>query len=60
MQNSIIGVLRRLCWYRKVLYEHSGGCAGAEDYYMSTREAVLVQKSILGELGRLCWYGRVF
>ena len=42
VQQSTIGVLGRLCWYRKVLTEHSGGCAGTAEYYRSTREAVLV------------------
>ena len=33
-------------------------CVGTEEYYFSTRKAVVVQKSTLGELGRLCWYNR--
>ena len=61
------------CWYRRVLLEHSRdshwnsrflqehsrGCTDTDEYYMSTREVVLVQKSTIGELGRLCWYSRV-
>ena len=31
---------------------------GNEEYYCSTRKAVVVQKSTLGELGTLCWYNR--
>ena len=34
----------RLFWYRKVLMEHSGGCAGITEYYRSTGEAVLVRR----------------
>ena len=59
VQKSIIGALGRLCWYRRVLKEHSGGCVGIEEYYRSTREAVLVQQSNIGALGRLRWYSRV-
>ena len=33
-------------------------CVGTEEYYFSTRKAVVVQKSTLGELGTLCWYNR--
>ena len=33
-------------------------CAGTEDYYRSTGEAVMVQKSTMGTLGRLRWYSR--
>ena len=59
MQKSIIGALGRLCWYSRVLQEHSGGCVGKEEYYRSPREAVFVQKSNIGALGRLCWYRRL-
>ena len=31
---------------------------GTEEYYFSTRKAVVVQKSTVGELGTLCWYNR--
>ena len=31
----------------KLVYDHSGGCVGTEEYYMSTRAAVLVQKIII-------------
>ena len=47
VQHSTIGVLGKLCWYRKVLMEHSG------------LEAVLVQRSTIGALERLCRYRRV-
>ena len=47
-------VCGKLCWYSKILQEHSGSCIGRDEYYRSTREAVLVQKSIIGALGRLC------
>ena len=66
VQQSTIGALGRLCWYPRLLQEHSEGCAGTnvlhehwggwagiEKYYRSTREAVLVQQSIIGALGRL-------
>ena len=44
----------------RVLKEHSGNCAGTEEYYKSTGEAVfLKQKSTTGALERLCWYSRV-
>ena len=42
-----------------VLWEHSGCFAGTEEYYWSTRDAVLVQKSTIGALARLSWYNRV-
>ena len=58
VEKGIIEALRRLCWYRSVIQEDSGGCAGAEEYYRSTREAVLVQQSIIGSLGTLCRYSR--
>ena len=31
---------------------------GTEEYYFSTRKALVVQKSTLGELGTLYWYNR--
>ena len=31
---------------------------GTEEYYCSTRKAVVVQKSTLGDLWTLCWYNR--
>ena len=34
---STIGALGRLCWYRIVPKEHSGGCAGTAEYYRITR-----------------------
>ena len=58
----------------RVLKEHSGDCAGTEEYYKSTGEAVflktkeyyrstgeavLVQQSNIGALEMLCGYGRV-
>ena len=55
-QQSTIGVLGRLCWYRKVLMEYSGGCAGTAEYYRSTGEAVPVQKSTIGTLGIHYWH----
>ena len=45
VQQSTIGVLGRLRWYRRVLMQHSGGSAGTAEYYRSTGEAVPVQKS---------------
>ena len=56
---SIKGALGKLCWYRKVLQEHSGGCAGTAEYYRSTRQAVLVQESTIEALERLCRYRRI-
>ena len=53
------GAIWKLCWNSEILQEHSGSCIGTEEYYRSTREAMLVQKSIIGALGRLCWYSRV-
>ena len=53
------GAIGKLCWYNRILQEHFGSCIGTEEYYRSTREAVLVQRSIIGALGRLCWYSRV-
>ena len=41
VQQSTTGAIGRLCWYRRVLLEHSGGCAGIEVCYSSNREAVL-------------------
>ena len=32
----------RLCWYSRVLKEHSGGSAGTAQYNRSTWESVLV------------------
>ena len=37
---------------------NSGGFAGTEECYWSTRDAVLVQKSTIGALVRLCWQSR--
>ena len=45
VQRSIIGVLERLCRYRRVLYDNWEGCVGTAEYYMSSQEAVLVQWS---------------
>ena len=69
VRTSTIGALGRLRLYRRVLCEHWGGSAGTEVYYMSTREAVLIQQSTqeavleqqrpVGALGSLCWYSRV-
>ena len=67
---STIGALGRLCWYKRVRKEHSGGCAGTKEYERSTPEAVPVQQSTIGTLvlvqqntkgalGWLCWYSRV-
>ena len=53
------GAIGKLCWYSRILREHSGSCIGTEEYYRSSREAVLVQKSNIGALGWLCWYSRV-
>ena len=43
-QQNTVEALGRLCWYSRILYEHSGGSAGTEEYYMCTREAVLYSK----------------
>ena len=57
----------------RVLKEHSGDCAGTEEYYKSTGEAVFLKKeyyrstgeavpihqSNIGALEMLCGYGRV-
>ena len=73
VQQSTIGAIERLCWYSRVLYDHTGGCAvtaeyyrrtrlrcaGTEEYYRSSLEAVLIQKSTIEALGRLGWYRRV-
>ena len=37
-QYNTTGVLGRLCWYNKVLYEYWLGCGGRVVYYMSTGE----------------------
>ena len=71
-QQSMIGAIKRLCWYSRVLYDHSGGCAVTAEYYMRTRLRCagteecyrssligLVQKSTIGALRRLYWYSRV-
>ena len=59
VQQSTTGALGRICWYSRLLQEHTGGSAGTDGYYRSTGEVVLVQKSTVGALGRLCWYSRV-
>ena len=73
VQQSTIGATERLCWYSRVLYDDTGGCvvtaeyyrrtrlrcAGTEEYYRSSLEAVLIQKSSIEALGRLGWYRRV-
>ena len=62
-----------LCWHSTILYDHSGGCAvtaeyyrrtrlrcaGTEEYYRGSLEAVLIQKSTIVALGRLGWYRSV-
>ena len=52
VQQSTIGALGRFCWNIRVLYEHSGGCAGTAIYYRST-VAVLVQQSTIGAISGL-------
>ena len=32
VQRSTIGALGMFCWSTRVLYEHSGDCAGTEEY----------------------------
>ena len=59
VQKSIIGALGKLCWYSRVLYDHSVRCAGTAENYRSTREAVLVQKNNIGALVMLYRYRRV-
>ena len=56
---STIGSLWRLCLYRRVQKEQSGGCAGKAEYQRSTGEAVLVQLSTIEVLGGCAWYRRV-
>ena len=41
------GAIGKLCWYSRILQEHSGSCIGTEDYNRSTREAVLEHKSTI-------------
>ena len=36
VQKCSTGAFERLCWYKRVLQSHSGGCAGAAEYYRST------------------------
>ena len=48
------GAIGKLCWYSRILQEHSGSCIRTEEYYRSNREAVLVQNCIIGALRRLC------
>ena len=55
VRTSTIGALGRLCWYRRVLYEHSGGCVDTVEH----SGAVLVQQRPIGALGSLCLYSRV-
>ena len=50
VQQSTIRALRRLCWYSRVLNEHSEYCTGRAEYYSNTLGAVLVQQRILGAL----------
>ena len=50
---STKGALGRLCWYRRVRKEQSGGCA------VTIGTLVLVQQNTKGALGWLCWYSRV-
>ena len=59
VQQNTVESLGRLCWYSRILQEHSGGSAGTDEYYRCTWEAALVQQSNIGALGRLCWYNRV-
>ena len=47
VQQSTIGALGRLCWYSRVLQEHTRGSLGTEEYYRSYREVVLVLKEHL-------------
>ena len=66
VQKSTTGAIGRLCWYYTLLERlccysrvplgHWGSCAGTEECYRSTREAVLVQQITIGALGRICWY----
>ena len=56
VQKSIIEALWRLCWYNRVLLEHSGGCAGTEECNTRTWENVLVQWYTIRALERLCCY----
>ena len=48
-----------LCWYSRILKEHSKGLVGRAEYHRSAREVVLVQHSTIRALRRLCWYSRV-
>ena len=49
VQRSTIGALGRFCWSTRVLYEHSGGCAGTAMYYRSI-VAMFVQQSTIGAI----------
>ena len=40
VQPSSSGALGRLCLYKRVLKEHSGGCASTAEYYRNTRIAL--------------------
>ena len=70
VQKSTKGALQRLCrcsrvlkehtcWYSRILKGHSGCCTGTAEYYMSTREAKLIQQGNIGTLGCLCWCSRI-
>ena len=59
VQQNNIGALGRLCWYSRVLVEHTVCCVGRAQCYRSTREAVLVRQSTIGALGSLSWYSRI-
>ena len=37
VQQSNIGALRKFCWYSRVRYDHSGGCAVTAEYNRRTR-----------------------
>ena len=54
VQQNTTEALGRLCWYRRVLQEHSGGCVGTAEYYKSTDEAVLVWQTTIEALGGCC------
>ena len=73
VQQSTIGAIEKLCWYSRVLYDHTGGCAataeyyrrtrlrcaGIEEYYRSSLEAVLIPRSTFVAMESLGWYSRV-
>ena len=44
----------KLCWYKGVLFEHSGCYAGTDECYRRLWENILVQRYTVRALERLC------